>query len=444
MSINTYQQPFLVTLNNRIHGDVYPVYYTALSNQYTQQGFNYKFEINTKDGILSTFKIPPQPTGGLGVFNPIPVIKDELYSNFQPDLVDFDTVSGQLLQYRIDVEESGIGSPAVTNFFKVWLHRNSNENFQWENFELDGTTKKFLTEWDSTRVVTTSDRGTLRCFDGTLVNTNYPGNTSYIYQIGITIDDGSKYLKHYRSDVVNPNYNDTTVIGLSPSNSVLVSLDKYILDVPAYPWNLNQMDWWYYARTTKSTGISVSLLPTLITDPVLYDGYSYSFYSLGDEGSVVYKKSKDYNFTIENDCDNESIQLSWENIDGGYDYLTLKMNKTKKIFGNKSSFTKFRDTLGNNPTYQGNYNYIGHNDIDRGETVYYNEIMTEWSVYTDYLSKDDIEDMGFLFKSKEVFARIGDTWYPVIITNDGETINRDQRGFRQYLINFRLSNREKI
>lgn len=445
MALSTNQQPFLATINKRIHSVYYPAHYTVESSVYTTAGMKYKFEINDVDGVVSATNNPPSYVNGLGIFNPNSILKNKVEHVFQPNILKFTPCKNAAIQYRIDVEEVGVTSPASTNFFKVWAMRNFDEAFNYEDYMCDGTDKKMLTKMETERDVTLSDRGTVRFFCGTLVNRAYTSYISRVYQFVVIKTDSSGNKYYYKSQA-NPYYSQTTNVGLQISNAIIESLDNYILDFPAYPWNINQMPWTYFAY--KAAGGAYSQLPIpLLASNILSNASSYEIgtycWPYGDNGYT----SETIKFNIVDECGfvDEFVQLAWENEVGAIDYFTIKYAKTNTNSTEKSSFVKNKYAQGQmEGTYFGNGDYVGYNQYSRGESIYSGRISEQWTLNTGFLTKQQIRDLSFLYSSPNVYMRKGTTWYPVIVLNGENLVETDVRGLKNFEINVRLANKKYI
>lgn len=439
--LNTIQQPMLATINKRIHSVAYPIHYTVLSDDYATLGFRYKFSINTKDGILATTSNAPSYTNGIGIFSPNSLLKNEVEYKFQPDILTITNVPNAAIQYRVDVSEVGPLSPLSTLFFKVWGLRNANEEFDYTDYVLNSNTGNFLTTQSHTQKVCMSDRGSIRVLSGTLVNTAFPQYTSKVYQYSLikTNKNGARY---FYTSALNPYYTNTNTVGLSNQNATLVSLDDYVIDIPAYPYNIDNMEWTYYARELSPGDYEEFTTPVVVTS-ILND--STASYTICTWDANTNPTSKNYTFEIIDECNYPAVQLAWENKDGGTDYFTITKHKTKTSNSTKATYIKDKYQQGKMAgTYYNNYNYIGYNDLSKGESVYGGKVNDTWQLYTDWLSKDEIEYLEWLFHSPNTFMRIEDKWYPVTILNEKTLVETDKKGLKNFSIELRMANSQNI
>ena len=195
------------------------------------------------------------------------------------------------------------------------------------------------------------------------------------------------------------------------------------------------MNWVWYGYTAIGGAYSALTASTLVTSVLTYgDSYELSTFTwpFGDGGRT---STPEY-FEINEDCKYTSAQIAWENEEGGTDYFTVRGNKMHNVNQSKATFTKQLD-------YQTDFT-VGHTDSDRGETIFDAESQDEWQIGTGFITRQQVLDLEFLWKSKNAFVRFGTIWYPIIITNDSQTIEVDKNGLREYAINFVLANKKYI
>lgn len=436
MALVKYQEPFWVN-KNYVHSYTYPAYYTIYNELFEEINYRYKCIVSDVNGTVITTKNPPVYNSGIGIFNVNSILKNNLSFVFNPNIVNFKPCAGTAIQYRLDVEDTGITNITTASFNKTILLKAYKENFNLDDYVLNAENKSVLTDWTSTRKVTLEDRGTLRALSGTMVNINYTDFISYLYRTIIvkTTSNGNRYW--YRSEL-NPNYYSTTFVGLSEDNEVLQSLDNYVLDFPAYPWNINKMLWTLYKREVLG---EIEELPLSLVSNILSNAVSYELYTR-DAGDNVTSKSE--YFTIIDACNIEPVQLAWENAVGGIDYATITKYKSKTNSYNKETFIKNKYQQGHNPSHLGNNFYVGATEYDRGETILNNKTSEKWTLNTDWLTKEEFIDYSGMFDSSNVFMRIKDTWYPVILLNENTVVETDIKGLKNLTISLRLSNKKYI
>lgn len=438
MAVSRFQQP----TQKYIHQVIYPEFYTSNSTNYEDSNFKYKFSLNTIDGIIHQSIASPRIINGLGAYNPNPILKSEVSNKFKPDITEITEVPELLKHYRVDVEEiNGDGSSA--KYDKYIAIKANKEDFDIDDYTLNSDTSKCLTDWESTREVTLDDEGTLRGISGIIgweeINTipiSYQAIRSYLYEIKLVVTkpNGDKY--HYFLKNENPYYADTTKIGFDHTNSDLIDLSKWVLAFPALPKNINDGEWELRAYTPAGgsyTELSSTLHSNFLEINDRYEIYTYTW-PQGDNGQT----SKSYHFEIVDECRIDYAQLAWENEVGGYDYYTLTKNKTKGISVDKSYYQKNKYEQG----YNGNYNRIGNDEYSRGTTSYYNEKTIKYDLWTDWLTEQEIIDIEPLWSSNDVYLRLNDKWYPIIITNQDVRITSDEKELRNYKITVELSNKK--
>jgi hypothetical protein len=420
--------------NIPVHNFIDEIWYTTYSTLYsTSSKFKYKFEVVTLDGIIANSKNPPLSTDGVTKFNPNTVMENEIDFIFQPHILDFTKKENYLKQYRVDVSEFGISNPNSNSFKKCLVQRCFKEDYDYRDYILTNTQSKLLTEYESVRSVTLNDQGTFSCLSGRLK----PGSsqTSRVWEIGLKkINSSGVYW--YKSEIDTNNFFNNTNITQS-DDTTLKNFDEYFLEFPSFPWNINKMNWTLIAHQLVGGPIIVDgiMVSEILTYNDTYEIYTICYPTLDGTGET----SKHYYFSVEEDCNFKSIQIAWENEVGGIDYQTFRGTKSQEINMNKQNYLK------NGNIWDG-YNVVNKdsNHIKLGgETTFSINSQEKWSVYTDILDNQLIEDLKYLWKSRNVYARIGEFWTPIILENDDVLIFQDEIGLRQYVVEFRLSNKQK-
>lgn len=113
---------------------------------------------------------------------------------------------------------------------------------------------------------------------------------------------------------------------------------------------------------------------------------------------------------IEEDCNFETIQLSWLNSWGFRDYYTFtkRVDKTTNVIRNSYN----RSII--------DYNFVGIQTEKgkAGEVIYNQKIEKEYIIRTDYITDGESEYFENLIISPSVRARFGNNWYDVVpLTN---------------------------
>lgn len=419
-------------------------FFVASSSQLTQPKMRYKFSLIDVNGEIINSKNPPLIKGGIGVFNPTNILKDLLSFKFQPEITTITKADGGIIQYQVKCEEFNTTSPTSQTFKKVMMLNAVDQDFNYVDYTLSGPNKNLLTKYKSLKKVRMDDRHTFRCFAGKLIpiGEDMPvgSDISNFYEIKLEVTKPNGNIYNYTSLIFNPFIGNTNKYGLTSNANPPQDVSEWLFDFPSGPHNINNMKWRLRGFTPFGGSYITNPNPPIIMGVVeVRDKYSIWAYSWpsGDLGKV----SKPYLFEVVNDsCKHESVQFGWSNEVGGTDYFTAMGKKSKSLNISKSTFEKILNHQGGLPDYGSNY--VGHNDFDRGETIFNTEITDEWKVNTDFITSEEIIDLEYLWSSPEVFVRIENRWYPIIITNNNPIINRDGIGLKNYEITFRLANKK--
>ena len=434
-----YQMPAAVLEDMYVHQTLYPTYYTAYSTNYTYSDFKYEYIINTTDGAISKSKSPPRFDEGIGRYSPNSVLDSLFGIDFQPEIKSMTTCTNSILEYTISMKEfSSSISPSTITSTKAIALKGGTDTFDYRNYNLTGNTSHMLTDWTSTRKVTLDDWGTLRLLSGQLK----PIGTSIwsrFYEVGLQRTNSVGDLAYYTHAVVNPYYGQYRDSNLQTIEDV----QGMLFDIPAAPANLSPTGSLWNLRGYQLTGqssvgglnVPVQGCPVEVGDK--YEIYAYCW-PYGTNG----RTSKSYKFEVVASCaSNTPIQIQWENFYGAYDFFRFDLVNTKSLNISKSTYRKDRDSQGSYSKYLGNDRYIGHSVYDRGETVFNVDIETNYIANTDWIDKQTINDLESLWTTKDAYAYINNTWYPIIVLNDAVPIGSTRRGLRQYQISFRLANK---
>lgn len=437
----------------RSHQWAYPTWYTVTSDVYTQSNFRYKFKLYTVDGLQSTSKNAPSITGGVGIYSPNKYLKNllKLDGDFNPNITTWRTPKDQIIQYRIDVVEFGFTSPTPdsTSFQKNTIINCYKEDFNYKNYILGGVDGngqgKALSKHKSTQTIKfdlESDEATIRFLcgkqrpDGT--NNVNVGYNSLIYQIIVEVTKPDGTINIYTTNQIYPYYNQWVKTGLSNVNSILEDPTGMIIEFPSSPKLLNQVSW-FWNSTISSGGVFIPVNSNIGVSAIISNGDTYKINAYHWPNGVQGKTSIDYNFSCNCRITNgyTPVQVSWLNELGGFDSFVFDLITTRNVSDNKQIYQQMRDKQGGDQGYT-----MSHTEYDRGNTVYHNEKVTEYICNTNWLDNDEILYLEDLWNSREVFIKVGDTWYPTIIDQNTTTINTDKRDLRQYQTSFIIANKK--
>ena len=434
MSLLYYQAPASASEDQWFHATVNPTWYTAFSSNYIESDFKYDWQIYTTSGNISKSKSAPRIKEGLGSYSPNSVLNSLMSYDFNPTITTYTPCPNSILGYKIKLQEySSAISPTSIQIAKATALTVSKEGWDYNDNMLLNGTESFMTDVLSTQKVDITDYATLRCLNGVIkpINASVTSRVNEL-QLVVTHTDGNKYT--YYTTVTNPYYNKQANTDLT----VVEDMSEFLIDIPAGPANLNSMAWFIAGfQLTGQSAVSYAK-PWKSTTTPLECGHKYTLrtytFPYGDLGAT----SKAYNFEI--DCCLDGIQLQWENKYGGFDFSRFPKVSAKNVSTTKSTFRRGRDSQGQNQNSSGDF-YIGHDDYDRGETVYDIDINETYIANSDWLDAQQILDLEDLWSSKNIFAYIDSEWYPVVSLVGNQMIQSTRKGLRQYEIEFRLSNK---
>jgi len=433
MSLSKNQYPASSTANKYVHQSVYNTWYASLSTLYAEDRYKYEYEINTTNGAISKAKVPANINGGyLGFYNPNSVLKTLFDTDFNPEIAEWTTCPNSIKNYFVKVREYSpdIVSPDVETFSKAIVINSCKEDFDYEDYMLVNGTESFLTDWTSTREVSLTDCGSLRCLSGQL-KVGDSTKVSRVYELAIVRTTSVGHIYYYKWTTTNPYYGSTQT--LNGDNSILEDLQNWMLDIPCCPGNFANMKWkqtgyQLTGGTWQSSSIYSAGCPVEVGDTYTVRTYTWPY---GDNG----RTSNAQTFKVVDKCSGlEPIQLQWQNDLTSFDFFSFDLVNSKSLTISKSTYRKFRDSVTGG--------LMGHTVYDRGESVYHSNIETTYIANTNWLTNEQVDDLELLWESHNVFAYMNSTWYPVISNVDKQLVGTSKKGLRQYLISFRLSNKK--
>lgn len=440
MSLTKYQYP---RENTKFVGISYPTYYTCLSDQYILSDFKYNFKLYIDSGLEYSTYNNPYKTEHLGVFNSTNIINNLMTLNWNPDIYnDFKSCKNSMFQYRVDVDEKSrdLTSPDTASFNKIIALMNYDENFDYEDYMLDGTDKKFLTNQTSPIELTLNQRATLRFLSGNfsdLTTTDY----SYAYQIRLVRTDVNNIQWIYLSYFVNSHYGHTISHNFfSRSDSVLSDISDGLIDIGSGPYNVNKSTWTLYGYIDG--GVYHSLTPTQKTDILeCGDTYTITTYSWPNGSGGITSKEMVYKVV---DSDEKEIQLMWENLEGGWDSFNFDKIYRKSVKNGQEIMKNNRYKQGHDINNLDDANYIGTIYKDREQKVYHQDIQELYTINTGYKTDDELSNLDDLWTSKNIFLNDDGVWKPVISTMDAVELETNDIKFKSFEINLIVSNQKII
>ena len=307
MSLTKHQTP------NIVHQCIYPEYYTCKSDNYTNDKFQYKYELYTADGLLSSYISYPAVDGGLSFTNVNVYLQNTMGVDFNPEIYTFTPCPNSIKQYELKVIEVN-GDDDETTFTKSIALNNSTEDFLYTDYMLVDDTSNLLTPITFTRKVDlTKSLGSFRFLSG-IFNPIGVFIISRVKEILLKVYRG-KYIYTYVSVVKNPYYDETT---LQPPAQILSDKSKYLLDFPATPKQLNNMLW---NCISVQYGTQHFVPPSGNLSDIIEEGDTYTLQTTKLKNQTT---SKALTFEVDS-CAQDQIELIWENELGGYDFFNFNI-----------------------------------------------------------------------------------------------------------------------
>lgn len=456
MAITTWQSPS--TSYHYISGSEYPEFFTATSSEVTSRpDLKYVFKIYAQNKttavneLISNTKNFPRVVENLGVFNSIPIMKSLVKNTFQPTISTWTACPDSIRQYAVECQEfyNGALQGTAEKYGKYLMFKNNDESFSINDYIMHDTSgNKFLTSRTSPINIRRTDYATLRMINASVYPTTYSPAVSQPYTIIFEMCTGNGQEKYiYQWNITNPYW--YTSIPLDSSSPYVLdnhmkTIAPRLLEIPVGPRNFNSSMYLNLIWVVGSDGTAIPISPGYPTPANLvfamsnikyYDVYAYTW-PIGE----VSKKMR-YNFVCENYDNENSIQIQWENLQGGIDNFTFnKVNtKTNNISGVNMLRNKYQQ--GHSSIYSGSANYyVGANNYDRGIDRVYNEQVTTYNLITDWVTQDQCNDLESLWQSNSIFANVSGTFYPVISLTDKQIIKTTKPGLKQYQFDIQLSN----
>ena len=171
------------------------------------------------------------------------------------------------------------------------------------------------------------------------------------------------------------------------------------LDIPIYPWNLN--------NATASFWADATARPTFINTNVAY----YKMILFRNAGLI--QTSQEYTFNVEHPkCLYPTFRLAWVNDLGAWDYFNFNLNSKQTINIERSTYRKKRGTLTGIVFDAAN--------TDRGLSTFDTKALNTYSIISDWITENQASWLGELLRSQQVFwwkdATVG--FVPIVITDD--------------------------
>lgn len=270
----------------------------------------------------------------------------------------------------------------------------------------------------------------------------YNGNTVLQDIVIPNIDNNGAGPNINPGDGSIPNYPNRAIqVGIGPRN--LRSFTYYTDQTTTATFQLNPNWTHYYVWSVAWTPTSCLATHTNFTDEPLHTPQCYirkDFECLDygtDAGAVSAGGANEDNF----------IQLSWLNTFGFRDYWTFRKKRERRVNVTRNTYTQ--------QTYNPDASIWESDPANRGDRVYSQEIVEEWTATTGYMTDTQAKFIQHLFTSPDVRVKLPNQWYDrigiayepfmsAVITSNTYTEKsyRKDRLF-QYEITFRLANNIK-
>ena len=252
----------------------------------------------------------------------------------------------------------------------------------------------------------------------------YQGNTQLQYEIIPNIQDngGGPNMSYGDGTVVNHPFSFITM-GTGPQN---LQYNQYTDGIRSEVFQLSPLATHYYVT------------------PVLYTPGSCIATKVGYAERSSWQTQR-FNIVDKQCLDYDEIEFSWLNSYGFRDYWTFTKRNNKTIRNRKNNFDK------------SNIDYAAAEwDVDtysRGTTTYSQELMQEFTAFTDYMTDDEAKYIEGIFTSPDVRVKLGTAYSPVgydlswwgatILSNTYTEKSYRKNKLFQYDVRFKLANQLK-
>ena len=344
-----------------------PVVISVSSTNVAQPKFNFIFEVydSANTTLLRTLRIPPEINYSYGIADVSRVLEGYLGTDFfkRQTGTEFNECTNSSYEYHIRIgEEYEVASVItqylnLTNFgkqvFNASLKYQNFINYDYIDYELDGITKKFLTNTD-TRTVDRTDEG-------------------FINYINIEPLTNIKIQTYFSDGSID----QTATITIGSSTSLIVNF-------PCNPASLN--------AATLATG----------TQPLI-DTDIFSYVIFGENTGTV--KSQDYTFNVVDYC--TPYTLHFLNDLGGFDSFPFQVAKDSYTF--EKEYYK-QDPL----RIQSDGTYVFSN-LDREVVQNYTNQKQKTRLISNWITSTESEWLRELFSSPEIYLQNGSEFTSVLL-----------------------------
>lgn len=409
-----------ITLINRgevIEGVVLPKYYTWkwITSTILYSDFKYKIVYNNEIDTYSynTLGEDVELWSKLSVND---LIKNKLINNFQPKIINIVNNPNSIENYLLEIipinndEEDTANSVGIDRRIGI-------KNLDFDlSFMLNTPTKRLFVDVD-THTYTTNTYATNKGLYGKFLH----GMFSNSFESKIT---KVVYNIHKPNGVVITHELENTITYFEyPNNTDLINTEDLLVEIPVGPRNLRSIV--SDATITLPNGF-IFIVPNT---PMNIENGDYYTYSTWDDTEQT---SKEYKIIVK-DCSTRytPIDISWLNESAGFDTFTCYAKNDKTIETKNKIYSHESEERIVGGFFDGYYETLK----PRTEEIYQQEIKETYTLYTDYITQEQILNLESLWSSPEVYIDIDGNHLPVN-TNMKKVLikNKKSVGLFQYKI----------
>jgi hypothetical protein len=262
---------------------------------------------------------------------------------------------------------------------------NAYDSTNYDNYVLDGSTKKFLSVYQPQKLVAqTTDEGIVGLINGT-TSAPWSSNPAYIhvkYYDGTTALNSGYFTSPYVPSVVTTSSNFLIWFGIYPAN-----LETQTSVTILQPSDAGNVGWTHYTvQAASSTTLS------------------------GNETSIEYK------VTRKPACKYTPIRLAWWNELGGWDYYTFY---SKNTHSERIQRSTYREVGGNSYEADGGATDFAVLPYEGGLKVSNVRTTNEWVLNTDPEDEDFNFVVDSIMNSPMVLWNYSNVWRGCVVTDTG-------------------------
>lgn len=396
---------------------------------------------STTFNTLGTYRVPPRPVNGDGLFSPHRALKSFLQANINPFTTTLSYEPSSLIDYRVkygfEYNPNKVFSDTINVSGNMGLTFSTIHDFlTGDIITINKDNKNYNPQYDGTcsvvSVVNNYSIKTDKVFSSTLlanesgtITNQYrlTGTSSELYTwngtrqyterernftnfiIGTVSGATSSFLTNYNKSLYKP-------VGLDDYETLSMilpttPLQPYYLVVNTYDAGNNLLGQYgitYSTNTYRKVDIGVGPM-NLISSVPFTDVNYYEVFIKNTSSPFANGVSEVRKYRVDNTCTNyEKQRIVFLNRLGGYDYFNFTLD-TKKMVG--ITRTEYEKML--------NWNYtIG----DRGKTILAQKAEVKMTMNSNWLTEDDSLWLEELLTSPEVYLLYNGNKLPIVITDN--------------------------